>query len=61
MNNIPRRNQYDRLTTEEKQIFACIEAVEALGAHPLLTETVILLGQANNALADWFDGPAQIV
>ena len=30
-------------------------AVEAAGCHPLLTDAVILLGQAKNKVADFID------
>lgn len=52
---IPRRCYLERNTPEELSIRECIEQVEKLGAHPLLTDTVSLLGDARNKLGDWID------
>ena len=54
--NIPRRCDLLRNTPEELAIRSCVEAVERLGAHPLLTDTVSLLYDARMKLADWIDG-----
>lgn len=55
--NIPRRIQLQQNIPEELHIRAALIQVEQLGAHPLLTECVILLGQAREKLADWVDLP----
>lgn len=40
--SIPRRSRLDLNTPAELAIRAAVEAVESAGAHPLLTEAVIL-------------------
>ena len=50
-----RRRDILRMTPEERQIHEAIRAVEALGAHPLLTKAVVDLSQAGEWLADWVD------
>lgn len=50
-----RRHRTDLLTPEEKAIHECVQAVEALGAHPFLTDAVVLLGKAKDALSNWVD------
>lgn len=50
-----RRSRLDRLTQEELAIFNAVQQVENLGAHPLLTEVVVLLQQARERLADWVE------
>jgi len=52
---IPRRNQLDLLTPAEMVIHQAIQAVEGSGAHPLLTDAVILLMQAKEKVADYVD------
>jgi len=54
-NDIPRRCDLLQNTPEELAIRNCVEVVERLGAHPLLTDTVVLLSDARNKLADWVD------
>ena len=58
MTDIPRRNRLDLLTPTELALFNMVVEVESLGAHPFLTDVVILLGQARNKLADWVELPA---
>ena len=53
--DIPRRCDLLRNTPEELAIRNCVEAVERLGCHPLLTEVVTLLGDARFKLADWIE------
>lgn len=53
---IPRRVRHDLHTPAERAITAAMEAVEEAGAHPLLTDAVILLGQARDKVADFVDG-----
>lgn len=55
INGFPRRNQIDCLTIPETVISMAIERVERMDAHPLLTEAVILLGQAKNKVADYIE------
>lgn len=52
---IPRRNRMDQWTPAEKAIFDAVQAVEAAGAHPRLTDAVVFLGQARDAVADYVD------
>lgn len=52
---IPRRNRIDQFSTGEKAIFDAVQTVEAMGAHPRLTDAVVLLGQAREAVADYVD------
>lgn len=55
MTDIPRRARIDLLTPEELSIYNIIGEIEKLGAHPLLTGTVVLLSDARYKLADWVD------
>lgn len=52
---IPRRSQMMEWTPEERAIHDVHVLVEAMGAHPRLTDAVILLGQARDAVADFVD------
>lgn len=52
---IPRRADILRNTSAERTIRDAMTVVEELGAHPLLTDTVALLDEAFNKLADWTD------
>lgn len=54
--NVPRRNRVDWWTPAEAAIQAAVDAVEAAGAHPLLTDAVNLLSQARGKVADFVDG-----
>lgn len=58
MSVFPRRARIDLMIPEEKAIYDCVQAVESLGAHPLLTDTVVLLGEARSKLADWVERDA---
>ena len=53
---IPRRNRIDLMTPAEKAIYDAIQVVEEAGAHELLTKAVVLLGEAQEAVADYVDG-----
>ncbi len=53
--DFPRRNRVDQFTPAEKAIWDAITVVEAMGADPLLTEAVILLGQAKNKVSGYVD------
>jgi hypothetical protein len=52
---IPRRIRLDQLTPAEMAIAEAVAAVERAGAHPLLTDAVVLLGQARAKVADFID------
>lgn len=52
INGIARRCRIDLYTEAEKAIWAAISAVESAGAHPLLTDAVVLLAQAKEKVAD---------
>lgn len=51
----PRRIKLEENTAEELLIREAVQAVEKLGAHPLLTDVVVKLGEAREKLADWVD------
>ncbi len=57
MNTIPRRAYLEKLTVEELAIYNLVQEIEKLGAHPLLTDVVVLLGQAKDKLSDWVELP----
>jgi hypothetical protein len=52
---IPRRIDRTRMTPAERAITDAMQAVEIVGAHTLLTDAVILLGQAREKVADYVD------
>ena len=58
IDGFPRRNRVDHWTPAEKAIQDAVDVVEAAGAHPLLTDAVILLGQARDKVADFVELPA---
>lgn len=51
----PRRIRLDQNAPAELCIREAMHAVEETGAHPLLTEAVVLLGQALDKVADYVD------
>lgn len=51
----PRRNCVDLWCPAEKAISDAVQAVEREGAHPALTDAVVLLGQAQEKVADWYE------
>lgn len=53
---VPRRIDTLRWTPAERAIHDAVQVVEQAGAHPLLTDAVILLGQAQSKVADFVDG-----
>ena len=59
VNGFPRRRRIDLLTPAEKAIRDALVAVEEVGADPLLTEAVILLGQAQEKVADFVEKKPQ--
>jgi hypothetical protein len=52
---IPRRKQLDKMEPEELLLFALTQQVEKMGANPLLTDTVMLLGEAREKLGAYVD------
>lgn len=56
MNAIPRRSRIDLWIPAETAIHDALIAVEALGAHPQLTEVVSMLSDAQRKIAEWYDG-----
>jgi hypothetical protein len=50
---IPRRSRIDLYTTTEKILANSIEAIENLGADPLLTEAISLVQLAKNKVSDY--------
>ncbi len=53
----PRRNNADHTTPAEKALSNALYAIEAAGAHTLLTEASELLQQARNKVSDWVELP----
>lgn len=53
--NIPRRIDLLRNTPAELAIRHALDQVELMGCHELLTEAVVLLGQAREKVADYVD------
>jgi hypothetical protein len=54
-NKISRRSCLYLLTPAEKSVYDAVQAVEAVGADVRLTDAVVLLQQAREKLADYFD------
>ena len=54
-NKIPRRARTENMTPEELAMLGLSWQIEELGAHPLLTDVVVLLGSAREKLGDWVD------
>jgi hypothetical protein len=55
-NEIPRRCRVDQFTPAEAAIYAAMQVVEASGCDRRLSEAVMLLGKAREAVADFVDG-----
>ena len=55
VDDIPRRNRIDLYSEAEKAIHETIQIVEETGAHPLLTEAVILLSGAKDRVSDFVE------
>jgi hypothetical protein len=55
-NEIPRRARMDHWIPAERAIYDAKQAVESVGAHLFLTQAVILLGRAQDKVADFVDG-----
>lgn len=58
-NKFPRRSCIYLLTPAEKAVWDAAQAVENLGADVRLTDAVVLLQQARERLADYFDEQIQ--
>jgi hypothetical protein len=58
---IPRRSDLRRASVGEKAIRDAIHAVEAMGAEDRLTDAVVLLGEALNAVADFVDQSKPVI
>jgi hypothetical protein len=56
----PRRNRLELLTPAEIAIRAAISAVEAAGADTLLTDAIVLLGQAKEKVADYAEKSGEV-
>ena len=52
---LPRRNDVNLHSQAEKAIRQAIFEVEAAGAHPLLTDAVVCLVQAQEKVADFVE------
>lgn len=57
-NGFPRRNRVDLYSPAETAISEAMLAVEKAGAHPLLTDAVVLLAQAREKVADFVELPS---
>jgi hypothetical protein len=55
MSDLRRRNRLENNTPAELAIRAAIAEVEKTGAHPHLTEAVLLLDRARERVADYVD------
>ena len=53
--SVPRRAMVPEWTEAEHAISRAVELVELVGAHPLLTDAVVLLGRAKDKVADYQD------
>lgn len=54
-NKFPRRSCVYLLSPAEKAVYDAVQAVENVGADVRLTEAIVLLSQARENLADYFD------
>lgn len=50
-----RRSRIDKMIPGELAIREAIRVVEEAGCHPDLTKVVVMLGEAQSKLADWYD------
>lgn len=55
IDDIPRRNKLYLNTDAEKSIHSAIQEVKKVGADPVLTDIVVLLGKAKDMLSDYVD------
>jgi hypothetical protein len=58
VDGIARRCRIDLYTPAEAAIRNAVNAVEEVGAHPLLTDAVVLLSQAKDRVADFVELPS---
>ncbi|HEY9751217.1 MAG TPA: hypothetical protein V6C63_21210 [Allocoleopsis sp.] len=61
IDGIPCRCQMNLWTPAKTAIWQAIQAVESVGAHPFLTEAVILLGQAKDKVSDYIEQDENLV
>lgn len=54
---IPTRADMTYWSDAERAIWNAMQAVEAAGASPMLTQAIILLGQARDCVADHVEAP----
>jgi hypothetical protein len=59
--DIPRRICMDHWIPAERAINDVKQIVEGLGCHVALTDAVILLGQAQDKIADWAEETGNIL
>lgn len=55
VNGHPRRFRVNLLTPTENSIREAVGRVEDLGAHPLLTDAIVLLAAAREKVADFLE------
>ncbi len=57
IDGFPRRSRVDHWTPIERKIAEAKQAVEAGPAHPFMTDATILLSQAQDKVADYYEIP----
>lgn len=55
VDGFPRRARVEFLEPAEAAIYDAMAAVEATGAHPLLTDAITLLREAKEKVSDYVD------
>lgn len=55
----PRRSRIDLHTPAEAAIRHAVQVIEAMDAHPLLTDAVVLLQEAKDKVADYVERDQQ--
>jgi len=60
VDGFPRRNRIECLIPTEKAIYDVVQTIEELGAHPALTDVVIMLQEVRSKLADWAEETGNI-
>lgn len=61
VDGMPRRIRLDLNVPLERAVRRAHDAVEAAGAHPLLTEASSLIDQAREKVADWIETVGEVV
>jgi len=56
LDDFPRRNRLEKMVPAEIAIREAMLKVEEMGAHLLLTEAIVLLQEARDAVGDYVDG-----